>query len=273
MAKALGKQEDYEHFLKRSRNYRNVFDPDVGYMRQRHEDGRWVEEFSPFSGRGFVEGNAWQFTWFAPQDLPGLIKLMGRDEFNRRLDKGLEDSVANNFNATGDRMADFPINHGNQPNMQSAWLFNYSGKPWLTQKWTREIMARYYGVGPIDGWPGDEDQGQMGAWYVMSAIGLFQMDGGCSVKPYYEIGSPIFDRVVVHLDQKYYPGRQFVIEAKNNSHEDRYIQSVTLNGKPLEKPWFYASELQNGGTLILQMGPEPNVAWGSGPNDAPPTGT
>ena len=271
MAKALGKTDDYEHFLRRSRNYRNVFDASVGFMRQRHADGRWVANFSPFSGRGFVEGNAWQFTWFVPHDVGGLIRLLGRDTFNERLDKGLADSRANNFNATGDRMAAFPINHGNQPNMQSCWLFNYSGKPHLTQKWSREILARYYGTGPIDGWPGDEDQGQMGAWYVMSAMGLFQMDGGCAVKPIYEIGSPVFDRVVIRLDPKYYPGGRFVIEAKDNSKRNVYVQSATLDGKGLERPWFYHRQLVDGGKLVLRMGPEPNKGWGSAPDAAPPS--
>lgn len=270
-AKALGKQADYKYFLKRSQNYKNVFDPKVGYTRPKDRNGNWVGKFSPFSGRGFVEGNSWQFTWFAPHDMGGLVKLMGREEFNRRLTDGLEKSVANRFNATGDRMSSFPINHGNQPNMQSCWLFNYSHKPWLAQKWSREIMARYYGLGPLDGWPGDEDQGQMGAWYVMSAMGLFQMDGGCAVKPIYEIGSPIFDRVVIHLDPKYYKGEKFIIEAKNNSKENMYVQSATLDGKDLNKPWFFHSALADGGKLVLQMGPKPNEKWGSAAGEAPPS--
>ena len=270
-ARALGKQADYKYFLKRSQNYKNVFDPKVGYTRPKDRSGNWVEKFSPFSGRGFVEGNSWQFTWFAPHDVGGLVKLMGRDEFNRRLADGLEKSVANRFNATGDRMSSFPINHGNQPNMQSCWLFNYSHKPWLAQKWSREIMSRYYGLGPIDGYPGDEDQGQMGAWYVMSAMGLFQMDGGCAVRPLYEIGSPIFDRVVIHLDKRYYKGGKFVIETQNNSKENVYVQSATLDGKDLNKPWFYHSDLADGGELVLKMGPKPNKNWGSAPDAAPPS--
>jgi len=270
MAKALGKQQDYEYFLQRSMNYKNVFDPAVGYMRQKHADGRWVEEFSPFNGRGFVEGNSWQFTWFVPHDVQGLIKLLGPEEFNRRLHKGLADSVDNRFNATGDQMAAFPINHGNQPNMQSAWLFNFSGKPWLTQKWSRQILDIYYGTGPIDGYPGDEDQGQMGAWYVMAAMGLFEMDGGCSTRPIYEIGSPLFDRITIHLDPKYYPGGQFVIETRNNSKKNCYIQSATLNGRPHNKPWLYHADLVKGGTLVLEMGAEPNKQWGSRPEDVPP---
>ncbi len=156
--------------------------------------------------------------------------------------------------------------------MQAAYLFNYAGAPWLTQKWAREIMDHFYGIGPVDGYPHvpakyggqyvDEDQGQMGAWFVMSAMGLFQMDGGAAVRPTYDIGSPIFDRVTIHLDKKYYPGGQFVIEARNNSKENVYIQSATLDGQPLNRPWFYHPQLVDGGKLIFQMGPKPNKRWG-----------
>ncbi|MCD6304175.1 MAG: GH92 family glycosyl hydrolase, partial [Planctomycetes bacterium] len=217
LAKALGKTDDYTYFLERSMNYRNVFDPSVGFIRQKHADGRWAEKFSTFSRQGFVEGNSWQYTWFAPHDVSGLVRLLGRETFNDRLERGLIQSRKTRFT--------FPVNHGNQPNMQSCWLFNYSGKPWLAQKWAREILAGYYGAGPIDGWPGDEDQGQMGAWYVMTAMGLFQMNGGCSVRPIYEIASPIFDKVVIHLDPKYYSGGKFIIETRNNSPQNVYIQS------------------------------------------------
>jgi len=273
MAKALGKKDDYEYFTKRANNYRHVFDPAVGYMRQKHKDGSWVKDFSPYSGRGFVEGNSWQYTWFVPHDVKGLIDLIGREEFNRRLEEGFEKSRKSNFNATHDRFADYPINHGNQPNMQAAYLFNFSGTPWLTQKWARGITEHYYGTGPIDGYPGDEDQGQMGAWYVMSAMGLFEMDGGAAAKPTYEVGSPIFDKVTIYLDDKYYKGGKFVIEARNNSNKNRYIQSATLDGKPLNKPWFYHRELVDGGKLVLQMGPKPNKQWGSKPEAAPPSMT
>lgn len=271
MAKALGKDEDHRYFLERSLNYRNVFDPLVGYVRRRRADGRWVRGFSPFDGHGFVEGNAWQYTFFAPHDVGGLMDLLDRHAFNTRLDAGFTRSRKNRFNATGDRMADYPINHGNQPNMQAAWLFDYTGRPWLTQKWTRAILDAYYGAGPLDGWPGDEDQGQMGAWFVMSAMGLFQMDGGCAVRPVYEVSSPLFDRVLIHLDPRYYQGGTFVIEARNRSEKNLFIQSATLDGKPLERPWFYAEELWDGGSLVLDMGPEPNEAWGSAPGDAPPS--
>ncbi len=273
MAQALGKKDDTEYFTKRAANYKNVFDPSVGYMHQKHRDGSWVKDFSPFSGKGFVEGNSWQYTWFAPHDVKGILNLLGREQFNNRLEDGFEKSRKSNFNATNDRFEDFPINHGNQPNMQAAWLFNFSGAPWLTQKWVREILDHYYGTGPIDGYPGDEDQGQMGAWYVMSAMGLFEMNGGTAVEPTYEVASPIFNKITIHLDDKYYKGGNFVIEAKNNPGKNKYIQSAMLDGKPLNKPWFYHQELVDGGKLVLQMGPEPNKQWGSAPDEAPPSMT
>ncbi len=276
MAKALGRKAEYDQFIKRAGNYKNVFDTSTGYIRMKHADGSWVKEWSPycctsFSGPGYLEGNAWQYSFFNPHDVQGILNLMGKDEFNKRLDEGFEKSVKYNFNAEGDLYDRVPINHGNQPNMQAAWLFNYSGRPWLTQKWTREIMDRYYGSTPMHGWLGDEDEGQMGAWFVMASMGLFETEGGTSVKPFYEIGSPLFEKVTIQLNDKYYPGKTFIIEARNTSDRNRYVQSATLDGKPLNKPWFYHSELVDGGSLVLEMGPAPNEKWGSAPQDAPPS--
>jgi len=281
-ARALGKTDDYLYFTKRAYNYRNVFDPEVGYMRRKHSDGSWVDGFSPYGqvawlGAGYVEGNAWQYSYFVPHDLAGLISLMGKDEFNDRLEKGFETSKPYRFNSETlgsnslDGMGVLPVNHGNQPNMEAAYLFNYSGKPWLTQYWAREIMDLYYGDAPHGGWLGDEDQGQMGAWFVMSAMGLFEMDGGTSIRPVYEIGSPLFEKITIRLDTAYYPGSEFVIEAKKTSDKNRYIQSAKLNGETLPHPWFYHDELIKGGSLVLKMGPEPNEKWGSAPEDAPPS--
>jgi len=284
MAMALGKDEDYRYFHDRASNYKNVFDEEVGYVRRKYSDSTWVENFKPLGedqvawlGPGYVEGNAWQYTYFVPHDIGGLIELMGKDEFNNRLEEGFKISAEHNFNSeklgsnslTG--MGVLPVNHGNQPNMQAAYLFNYSGKPWLTQYWASEIMETYYGNDPIGGWLGDEDQGQMGAWYVMSALGLFEMDGGASINPIYEIGSPRFEKVTINLDTSYYSSDKFVIEAKGVSKENIYIQSAVLNGKALDKPWFYHSELVSGGELILEMGPKPNKEWGSKPEAAPPS--
>lgn len=275
-AKSLGKKKEYEQFMKRAANYKNVFDTETLYIRMKHKDGTWVKEWDPycctsFSGTGYLEGNAWQYSFFNPHDVQGILNLMGKDTFNSRLEEGFIKSTKFNFNAEADLYDRVPINHGNQPNMQAAWLFNYSGKPWLTQHYTREIMNRYYGSTPLHGWLGDEDEGQMGAWYVMSAMGLFQTNGGASEKPFYEIGSPIFPKVTIELNSKFYPGKTFTIEARNVSDKNRYIQSATLDGKPLNKPWFYHSELVDGGSLVLEMGPEPNMNWGSKPGDAPPS--
>jgi len=263
LAKALGKTDDYRYFMKRAQNYRNVFDKSTGYMRPKHSGGPWYEEFTPiksavgkednFGTRDYVEANAWQFSWFVPHDLKGLMELMGIDEFNNRLETGFENSrpvFTSEF-----------VNHSNQPNMQAPWLFNYSGKPWLTQYWVREVLDNYYGTGPIDGYPGDEDQGQMGAWYVMSAMGMFQMDGGASVEPVYELSGPIFEKITIQLDQNYYKGSEFVIEAKNSSKANRYIQSATLNGETLNKFWIKHTDVIKGGKLVFEMGPEPDNTW------------
>lgn len=276
MAKSLGKEADYTYFMKRSQNYKNTFDTNTGYMRPKSRDGNWIKEFDPYSEgtlrnnilddqtsnpyKDFVEGNAWQYTFFVPHDVNGLVKLLGKDMFNKRLIEGFMNSRAEKYSSAK------YVAHGNQPNMQAAYLFNYSGMPWETQKYVREIMDNYYGSTPEDGYQGDEDEGQMSAWFVMSAMGMFEMDGGASIKPVYEIGSPLFNKVVIHLDKDYYSGKDFIIETENNSKENRYIQSATLNGQSLNVPWFYHSELIKGGILKLKMGPKPNKNWGSSEN-------
>ena len=202
LAKALGKEDDYKLLMERSSNYKNVFDPSVNAMRGKHSDGTWLEPYQPLSGKGFAEGiSGWQYIWFVPHDVQGLINLFGgRDKFNEKLNWGFEQAVHQDFRGGNNAY----LYHGQQSDMQVGWLFNYSGKPWLTQKWVREIMARAYGITPEDGYPGDEDQGQMGAWYVLSAMGLFEVNGGAGVEPVYEIGSPIFDKVTIWLDSQYY---------------------------------------------------------------------
>lgn len=267
MAKALGKNKDYEFFLERSQNYRNCFDPETKYVRQRHADGRWKDNFDRFSAEGFIEGNSWQYSWYVPHDVRGLVNLIGADEFNNRLITGFEKSekhkfAAHAFDYTGSQSAEYYINHGNEINMQSAYLFNFSGKPWLTQKYSRAIMDSYYGHTPLQGWEGDEDQGQMGAWFVMSAMGFFEMDGGVSIDPMVEISSPLFEKITIHLDNAYYSGETFTITASNNSPENIYIQSARLNGEPLSEPRIYFKDITKGGELVLEMGPEPNVKWG-----------
>jgi len=257
-AKELHKEADYKILMERSENWRHIFDSESGFMRPRNADGSWHEPFSPYHTPGFVEGNAWQYSWFVPHNMKGLVEAIGQERFIARLDSAMNLSQKVNFNALGDQFTQYPINHGNQPNMQSCYLFNYAGAPWLTQKWARAIQEKYYGTGPRDAYPGDEDQGQMSAWYVMSSIGLFQMDGGASIEPYYELGSPRFEKINIHLDSNYYGGKTFVIEAKNASRENKYIQSVILNGKEIDSYRIPQKEIIKGGKMIIEMGSSPN---------------
>ena len=276
-AKALAKEATYQEFMERSTWWKNMFDPETGYARLRNADGQWVAPFDPYrsgANKHYVEGNAWQLTFFVPQDLPGLIEQIGRERFLRRLEEGFERSVPMRFNAPNELYWDYPVVHGNQQSMHFAFLFNWAGAPWLTQKYSREILDRYYGYGSGDAYLGDEDQGQMSAWFVMAALGLFQMDGGCRVDPVYEIGSPLFERATIRLHQGYYPGGTFTIEARGVSRRNRYIQSATLNGRPLNRPWFPQSEVIQGGSLRLEMGPDPgNRRWGDSAQtpSSPPT--
>jgi predicted alpha-1,2-mannosidase len=291
MAKSLGKKEDYSLFTQRSYNYKNLYDKNIGWMRVRSADGSWVE---PFDGlvydHGWVEANAVQSTWFVPHDVEGLIRLMnGRQRFTYKLNKSFEISSKYNFKSSehGDRSGvsgnnlqqggrsekEEPyINYGNQPSMQVAYLFNYSGAPWLTQYWAREVIEKVYsGISPNYGYSGDEDQGLMGALAVVMKMGIFSMRGGSEIEPVYEISSPIFDEIKIHLDSNYYPGKNFVIQTENNSKDNKYIQSAHLNGESLTKPWFYHKTLVKGGILRLKMGNQPNKSWGSATEDAPPS--
>jgi len=263
MAKAIGNTADYKFFSKRSLNYKNSFHPDLKYVVPKDSAGKWKTDFNKFSCDGFIEGNSWQYSFYVPHDVPGLVNFIGIDNFNTRLEDGFEKSVENHFAApafddTRGQVAEYYVNHGNEINMQSPWLFNYSGKPWLTQKYTRQIMESFYGSTPYDGWKGDEDEGQLGAWFVMASMGLFEMNGGCTDKPAMDISSPLFTKITINLNSKYYKGKQFVIEAKNNSKENIYIQSAKINGKPLTEPKILFEQIVNGGKLELEMGNEPN---------------
>ncbi len=267
LALAVGEDSVAEVFLQRSGYWRNMFDSEMGYARLRQSDGTWVSPFDPIRTGGneeYVEGNAWQLTYFVPQDMPGLIQAMGRERFVQRLEDGFSRSVSTRFNAPNELYWDYPVVHGNQQSMHFAFLFNWAGSPWLTQHWSREVLQRYYGHGTGDAYLGDEDQGQMSAWFVMASMGLFQMDGGCRVEPVYELGSPLYSKITIDLGGRYGRGESFTITARNTSRANRYIQSATLNGEVLNRWWFRASELLRGGELVLEMGPEPNRSWAEG---------
>jgi len=264
-AKALGEEKIFNIFNDRGNWWENAIDSATGYARVRNADGGWMTPFDPFrSGANseYVEGNAWQLTYYVPQNIPGLIKKIGKDRFLERLQWGFTESEKLRYNAPGDQYWDYPVIQGNEQSMQFAFLFNWAAKPWLTQKWSRSILDRYYGYGLANAYLGDEDQGQMSAWFVMTALGLFQMDGGASSSPIYEIGSPLYPEVTIDLGGQYGRGKTFKIIAKNASRTNRFVQSARLNGKPLHDFYFPASVLLSGGQLELQMGPEPNKHWG-----------
>lgn len=264
-AKALGKQDIYKEFNERGYRWKNAIDSCSGYAVLKDSKGKWAADFDPFrsgANEHYVEGNAWQLTYFVPQDVPALANLIGKKRFTERLEWGFQASEPWRYNAPNDQYWDFPVVQGNQQSMHFAFLFNWVGKPWLTQKWSRSIIDRYYGAGTANAYLGDEDQGQMSAWFIMAAIGLFQTDGGCSTHPIYEIASPLYEKTVIRLGNRYGRGKEFTIEARHASRRNKYIQSAALNGKPLQSFCFPASELLKGGTLVLEMGDKPNRKWG-----------
>ncbi len=270
-AKALGKEDDYALFMQRATNYRNLFDAETGFIRPRLADGSWLTPFDPFSEDGFVEANSWQDTWWVPHDLPGLAHLFGSaDAAAAKLNQAFEQASAYDFSS--DKRPEKPkphvaINYGNQPSTETAHVFNYFGKPWLSQKWARAVKEQAQGgITPDWGYRGDEDQGLMGSLGALLAIGLFQMKGGADADPVYEITAPVFARVTIHLGASQ-GGGEFVIEAANQAPGNCYIQSAELNGQPLGRCWFRHSDLVGGGKLRLVLGPEPNCAWG---NQEPP---
>lgn len=273
-AKALGKNDDAALFRKRAANYRNVFDPETRFARPKDAAGAWLAPFDPtFVGHGkdqhYAEANAWQYTWFVPQDVPGLMKLMGgREKFVERLDALFTTNAE-----MGKAVLDISgiigqYAHGNEPGHHTIYLYDYAGEPWKAQHMARRVVEELYHDGP-DGLCGNEDMGQMSAWYIFSTLGFYPATPGLNV---YLIGSPAFAKATIHLDRALYGGATFTIEARNASRENVYIQSATLNGKPLNRPWLDHPQLRQGGTLVFTMGPQPNKLWGSAKEASPPGG-
>lgn len=274
LAKQLGHEEDYRQLMELSDGWAKVFDDDLKLVRPRVPGGEWIDNFDPYeSWRGFQEGNAMQYTFFVPQNPDSLIARMGKDEFNERLDTIFTQARKTIFG--GGKVAfafsglSSPYNHGNQPSLHIPWLFNFSGKPYLTQKWTRLICDEFYGTDGEHGYGygQDEDQGQLGSWYVLAAMGLFDVQGGACSEPTYQLGSPEFDEITVHLSKFNTKGGTFKIRAKGNSADAMYVQNATFNGKPLDRCWLYRDEVFNGGEIVLQMGTEPSDVWN---NSEPP---
>jgi predicted alpha-1,2-mannosidase len=273
LAKFLNKTDDYEMFMKRALNYRNIIDTSTGFARPKDSMGKWLAPFDPtFIGQGrerhFTEANAWQYTWFVPHDVQGLINLEGgREKFVKKLDTLFTTSSVIRSTVSDATGLIGQYAHGNEPSHHTIYLYDYAGAPWKAQRLVRNVIDSLYNSGPA-GLCGNEDMGQMSAWYVFSAMGFYPVAPGQNI---YAIGSPLFSKVTIHLDKAFNKAGEFVIEARNNSGRNKYIQSATLNGKPLNKPWFDHSEIRNGGTLIFLMGPDPDKEWGSSPEAAPPS--
>jgi len=260
LAQKIGDEENFEYFTARSQNYTNQWDASTGFMRPRRRDGSWYEKFDPAKWYGFVEGNAWTYTWYVPHDIPGLVDLMGgADVFKDKLIHAFETETPHKYGRGHSGLFDY----GNQPSCGMAHLFNHAGKPWLSQHWVRKVSELAFGgTTPHDGYCGEEDQGQMGALSAMMKIGLFSVRGACGAEPVYDITTPEFDEITINLDQKYYPGKTFEIKTYNNTKENVYIQRAKLNGKRLDNCWIYQKEVARGGLLELWLGPKPS-AWGT----------
>lgn len=274
LAKKLGKDDDCRYFFKRSLNYKNQFDSISGWMRPRNKEGVWKADYDPYLlENGFIEANGAQNTWFVPHDLEGLSQLLGGNEAaTMKLNQAFLNAEKFGFTAgtshereTHPEYSRIPINYGNQPSIQTAYIFNFWGKPWLTQYWSRRVVKEVYeGLGPQKGYNGDEDQGMMGSLSVLMKMGLFSMNGGCSLEPQLELGSPVFDKITIHLHSDFYPGEVFTIETRNNSDSNCFIQSTSLNNEEFNSYILPQQKITDGGNLVLIMDSVPNKQWGLG---------
>lgn len=252
MMKEHNRKDLYDKYMELSRNYQNYFDPETKLMRGRLSDGSWITPFDPVSVQrpsNYVEGNAWQWAWFVPQDVEGLMELVGGQKY---FEAHLDTLFTTSSELTGDPNAAADVTgmigqyaHGNEPSHHIPYLYNYAGAPRKTQALVDHILRTLYHNDP-NGLSGNEDVGQMSAWYALSAMGFYSF---CPGRPIYEIGRPIFDKVTIHLSN----GKDFVIQAKNNSVENKYIRSMKLNGEDLAEPRFSHFDLMKGGELIFEM--------------------
>lgn len=268
MAKKLGKRDEYKYFIKRAANYRNVMDSTIGFFRPKSSMGKWIKNFDPNAyTEHFCESNAWHYLFFAPQDIKGVVEMMGgSDRFTAKLDSTFQVGPRKD-----DKLPIFSTGmigqyvHGNEPSHHYGYLYNYVGKPWKSQQILRDIITKLHHNTP-DGICGNEDCGQMSSWLVFSAMGLYPVnpsDGN------YVLGSPIFSHVKIRVA----PDRYFEIIAEHASPVNKYIQKVTLNGKPLAKTYIHHHNIMKGGILKIVMGDNPNTQWGSNPENYPPSMT
>lgn len=272
LAKAIGNDYYAGIFERQMYNYRHVWDAGVGFMRGKLEDGSWIPDFDPIEwGGAFTEGNSWQYTWSVFHDLGGLANLMGgTKQFTAKLDTFFnmhsrfkvgtyKQEIHEMTEMVLAKMGQYA--HGNQPVQHVAYAYNYAGEPWKTQAQVRKIMRQLYNASP-KGFPGDEDQGQMSSWYVISALGLYSVCPGTSQ---YNVGSPVFRKATISLEN----GKKFIIEAENNNQQNVYIESAVLNGKPFDRNWLDMGEIEQGGILQLKMSSQPNKKRGTNENDKP----
>ncbi|MDI1320182.1 MAG: glycoside hydrolase family 92 protein, partial [bacterium] len=260
LAKRLGREEIATEYFKRAGYYRQYFDPQTGFMRAKKMDGQWLEPFTPTDSNHqsgeYVEGNAWQWTWFVPHDVPGLMALFGgREPFAAKLNELFTTSSA----LTGKEISGDITGligqyaHGNEPSHHIAYLFNWAEQPWRTAEIVHQIMTEFYLATPA-GLIGNEDAGQMSAWFVLSALGIYQVAPG---DPNFSLGRPLFDEARIAL-----PGRQpFVVRMQNGAANHPYVQRVTLDGEPLKTPFITYADLMAGHELVFEMGAGKTVFW------------
>ena len=271
--KALGKSEkELKPFLARAYNYKNVFDPETKLMRGRNKDGKFQTPFSPLKwGDAFTEGNSWHYSWSVFHDPQGLINLMGgKQNFNQMLDSVFnvpplfDDSY---YGGVIHEIREMQIMnmgnyaHGNQPIQHMIYLYGYSGQPWKTQYWIREVMDKLYTAHP-DGYCGDEDNGQTSAWYVFSAMGFYPV---CPGSNQYVLGVPYFDKLTLHLEN----GKSLTVTAKGNSDDTRYVNAMTLNGETYNHNYLTHDAVMNGGNIVFDMSTTPNTQRGTLAEDVP----
>jgi predicted alpha-1,2-mannosidase len=272
IALTLGKKDDYEYFTKRAGNYKNLFDPSTGFMRAKLTNGNWKTPFDPlvsdhnFEVAEYTEGNAWQHAWFVPHDIKGLIDLHGGNEaFVHKLDTLFSmSSEVKGENVSADISGLIgQYAHGNEPSHHIPYLYNYAGASWKSQEIVRQIMETQYNDTPA-GLCGNEDCGQMSAWFVFSAMGFYPVNPAEGV---YVIGTPLFTKVVIDIGE----GRSFTIRTRHLTKENKYIQAATLHDEPLTRSYIRHYEIMDGGELILEMGPQPNYLHWSDPDASPPS--
>lgn len=267
MAEVMNKTEDARIFNKRAGFYKNVFDPATSFMRARKADGTWREPFDPLYsqyGGDYTEGNAWQYSWFVPHDVNGLINLMGGGKkFVKKLDKLFTIKTTDKRHFLVEDISGLigQYAHGNEPSQHIAYLYNYARKPWKTQERIHQIMENLFDNTP-HGICGNEDCGQMSAWYIFSSMGFYPV---CPGSNEYVIGKPCIEKATIHLEDD----KTFIMTAKDLSAENKYIQSVRLNGKRWDKTYITHETIMNGGRLEFQMSSKPNKKWGVSKTSVP----